>query len=84
MKEEKKSTVDIRGKICPYTLIETRNALKNLGDGEVLEVICDYKPAATHTIPEMCKKKGYPFELEEVEKDKLWKIYIKKEEVKNG
>lgn len=56
-------TVDIRGKLCPYTLIETRDALKPLKKGEVLEVISDYQPAVVQTIPSMCEKKGYPFEV---------------------
>ena len=55
-------TADIRGKICPYTLIETREALKKIATGQVLEVISDYEPAATATIPNFCAKKGYLFQ----------------------
>lgn len=70
-------TVNISGKICPYTLIETRDALKLMYKGQVLEVICDYEPAAKTTIPNFCKQKGYPFEVIEREKN-LWKILIEK------
>lgn len=72
-------TIDIRGQICPYTLIETRDALKTIGIGQVLEVLCDYQPAARETIPRMCTKKGYPFEVTE-EGERLWKILIEKAE----
>jgi len=69
--------IDIRGKICPYTLLETRNTLKEMGCGEVLEVLCDYEPAAKITIPNFCTKKGYPLELVE-EGSSLWRLRIKK------
>ncbi len=70
-------TINISGKICPYTLIETRDSLKELSKGDVLEVICDYEPAAKTTIPNFCQKKGYPIEILEEEKN-LWKILIEK------
>ncbi|MGR3310926.1 MAG: sulfurtransferase TusA family protein [Candidatus Brocadiales bacterium] len=70
-------SINISGKICPYTLIETRDSLKELSKGEVLEVVCDYEPAAKTTIPNFCQKKGYPIEVLEEEKT-LWKILIEK------
>jgi TusA-related sulfurtransferase len=54
--------IDITGKMCPYTLIETRDALKGIKQGEVLEVLVDFEPAAMVTIPNFCAKKGYPFQ----------------------
>jgi tRNA 2-thiouridine synthesizing protein A len=54
--------LDITGKICPYTLIDTRDKLKELSEGEVLEVLVDFEPAAMVTIPNFCAKKGYPFQ----------------------
>jgi len=54
--------IDIKGKICPYTLIETREALKALEAGQVLEVLVDFEAAAMVTIPNFCAKKGYPFQ----------------------
>jgi TusA-related sulfurtransferase len=58
--------------------MEVRDALKQMGSGEVLEVITDYKPAATESIPNFCKKKGYPIEAEE--KDGIWELIITKKE----
>ena len=69
--------VDIRGQICPYTLIETRDMLKQLQTGQVLEVMCDYQPAALETIPNFCTKKGYPIETVE-EGPNLWRIRIQR------
>jgi TusA-related sulfurtransferase len=76
---ERKSdkTIDIRGQICPYTLMETRDALKEMGKGQVLEVLCDYEPAAKTTIPNFCEKKGYPLETLE-DGAGGWRLYIVK------
>lgn len=70
-------TLDIRGQICPYTLIETRDTLKTLPVDSVLEVLCDYEPAATATIPSFCQKKQYPLEIVQ-EGPSLWHLYIRK------
>jgi len=69
--------IDITGKICPYTLIETREALKELKQGEVLEVLVDFEPAAMVTIPNFCAKKGYPFQTI-AEGDKRWRLRIER------
>lgn len=69
--------VDIRGKVCPYTLLDTRNTLKEMSSGQVLEVLCDYEPAAKVTIPNFCTKKGYPLEVIE-EGSGLWRLRIAK------
>ncbi len=70
-------TVDICGQFCPYTLIQTRDALKKMEKGQVLEVLCDYEPAATETIPNFCEKKGYPLESIQ-ESPGLWKLRIER------
>lgn len=75
--ERTNQVLDIRGKICPYTLIETREALKGLTAGEVLEVVCDYEPAAKTTIPNFCEKKGYPIEVAKV-MEGVWLIRIQR------
>lgn len=75
------NVVDISGKICPYTVMETRDALKTMENGQVLEVITDYQPAATESIPNFCKKKNYPIEV--IDKaDGTFRLLIKKEELK--
>lgn len=76
--EKVDKTIDISGKICPYTLIETRETLKAMETGQVLEVLADYGPAANATIPSFCKKKGYPFKLIEEEPGALWRMFIKR------
>jgi len=76
--EKADKTVDISGKICPYTLIETRDMLKHMESGQVLEVLLDYAPAAKTTIPGFCAKKGYPFEVIEEKPGARWRILIQR------
>lgn len=70
---------DISGLICPYTVLETREALKPMEAGQVLEVLSDYKPAATESIPNFCTKKKYPCEVID-QGDGTYRVLIKKEE----
>ena len=71
--------IDITGKICPYTVMEVRDALKELQGGEVLAVTTDYKPAATESIPNFCAKKGHPIEVKE-NPDGTFRLLIEKKE----
>ena len=70
-------TVDVRGQLCPYPLIEIKLALKRLAQGQVLEVLTDYEPAVTTTVPAFCEKTGDSFEVVEI-KRKNWRVLIQK------
>ncbi len=74
--EKANKTIDVKGQVCPYPLIETRNALKNLKRNEILEVITDNEPSVQETIPMLCEKKGYP--CESVAESGYWRVYIRK------
>ena len=69
--------IDITGLICPYTLIQTRDTLKKMRKGQVLEVICDYEPAVTTTIPNFCQKKGYPLDTH-ADGENHWRLLIER------
>lgn len=69
-------SVDVRGQICPYPIIKTREELKNLASGEILEVITDNEPSAMETIPRLCTQKNYG--LERVEDNGFWRCFITK------
>jgi TusA-related sulfurtransferase len=71
--------IEITGKICPYTVMEVRDALKGMEKGQVLQVITDYKPAALESIPNLCQKKGYPIEVKE-NPDGTFRLLIEKKE----
>jgi len=57
-----KLTVDnelnLKGKICPYTFIETMLTLEEMEPDKVLRVIIDYPPAACE-VPQSLKNEGY-------------------------
>lgn len=74
--EKPDKTIDVKGQVCPYPLIETRNALKALKRGEILEVITDSEPSVIETLPMLCEKKKYP--CEHVAEAGFWRVYIKK------
>lgn len=69
--------IDTRGKVCPYPVIDTREALKKLSQGQTLEVLSDFEPAALGTIPHFCRQKGYPYQVKEEGKG-LWRVVIQK------
>lgn len=54
--------LDLRGKVCPFLILELRLALKEMAGGEVLEVISDFYPAR-QTIPRHVREFGYSYEL---------------------
>lgn len=54
--------LDLRGHVCPGPTVDTRMALKEMGPGEILEVVTDYYPAR-QTIPALMKDLNYPCQL---------------------
>lgn len=69
-------SVDARGQVCPYPLIQTKNGLKEIRDGEILEVLTDAEMSATETIPALCQKLGYPIDI--AADGPAWRIRIRK------
>ena len=55
--------LDLRGEPCPEPQIEILKALEQLKEGQVLEIITDDEPLQT-SVPELCKSKGYPCEVQ--------------------
>ncbi|MFQ6062579.1 MAG: sulfate adenylyltransferase [Methanosarcinales archaeon] len=74
--EEYRHTLDVSGKMCPITLIETRKKMKEIKKGDELLVITDYAPAAEN-IPSWAKDEGYEVLVEKTG-EKHWEILIKK------
>jgi len=50
--------LNLKGKVCPYTFIESMLALEEMSLGEVLRVIVDYPPAVCD-VPKSLKNEGY-------------------------
>ena len=50
--------LDLKGKVCPYTFVETMLALEEMETNQVLRVIVDYAPSACD-VPKSLSKEGY-------------------------
>ena len=73
--------LDLKGKVCPYTFLETMLVLEDMKIGEVLRVIVDYPPAVCD-VPKSLKNEGY--EILEVSpvNETDWAIVVKNTEFK--
>ena len=56
-------TLDLRGEPCPFPVIYSLEALKDMKKGEVLQVIADC-PASFRNVPEEVVKHGYTLPIE--------------------
>lgn len=70
--------LDIRGEVCPYTLVKSKLAIEDIEVGQVLEIILDY-PEAADSIPKAMLNYGNSVLKVEKINPKEWVILIKKE-----
>ena len=68
--------LNLKGKICPYTFVESMLALEEMELGQVLRIIVDYAPSACD-VPKSLTREG--FEILDVNKinEADWAIYVK-------
>ncbi|MFP4005270.1 MAG: sulfurtransferase TusA family protein [Candidatus Hadarchaeia archaeon] len=71
-------TIEVMGETCPVPLVETRKAIRNMKDGEVIEVVGNHAPSKKE-IPMAVEEMGLEL-LEVKEEGERWKIRIKKSE----
>jgi tRNA 2-thiouridine synthesizing protein A len=50
--------LNLKGKVCPYTFVESMLALEEMEIGQVLRVIVDYAPSACD-VPKSLTREGY-------------------------
>ena len=83
--EEQKIQIDkelnLKGKVCPYTFIESMLALEDMKIGEVLRVIVDYPPAVCD-VPKSLKNEGYEILDVSPTNETDWAILVKNTEFK--
>jgi TusA-related sulfurtransferase len=68
-------TLDLRGESCPYPVIYTLEALEEIAQGDLLQVITDC-PSSFRNIPEEVLKQGYQFAKEPVKNGQEYLFYI--------
>ena len=71
--------LNLKGKICPYTFIESMLALEEMKVGEVLRVIVDYAPAVCD-VPKSLKSEGYEILDVSPINDTDWAILVRNRE----
>ena len=69
--------IDLRGRQCPMTFVYTKVALEKMDNGEVLEVILDFRSAFTN-VPNSVKKQELGEILAEIEDNGLKAIWIRR------
>lgn len=80
-KIEADKELNLKGKVCPYTFLETMLVLEDMKIGEVLRVIVDYPPAVCD-VPKSLKNEGYEIlDVSPVNKTD-WAIVVKNTEFK--
>ena len=72
--------LNLKGKICPYTFIESMLALEEMNPDEVLRVIVDYPPAVCD-VPRSLKNEGYDILEVSAVNETDWAILVRNKEV---
>jgi len=70
--------INIKGEICPYTLVKSKLAIEEIEVGQVLEVLLDY-PEAAESIPKAMTNYGHTVLKTEKINSTDWIIQIRKE-----
>ncbi|OZB93538.1 sulfurtransferase-like selenium metabolism protein YedF [Paenibacillus sp. XY044] len=69
-------TLDLRGESCPYPVIYTLETLRDLKEGQLLQVITDC-PSSFRNVPEEVVKHGYTLEQDPVRNGQEFLFYIR-------
>lgn len=70
--------LDIRGVVCPYTLVKSKLAVESIEVGQVVEIILDY-PEAAESIPKAMLNYGHSVLKVEKINPKEWIVQVRKE-----
>ncbi len=70
--------LNIKGIVCPYTLVKSKLAIEDIEVGQVLEILLDY-PEAADSIPKAMLNYGHTVLKVEKINSTDWIIQIRKE-----
>ncbi|MBI4837844.1 MAG: sulfurtransferase TusA family protein [Nitrospirae bacterium] len=71
-------TLNIKGVVCPYTLVKSKLAIEGIEVGQVLEILLDY-PEASESIPKAMLNYGHAVLKVEKINPTDWIIHVRKE-----
>lgn len=75
MKIDKK--LDIRGEVCPYTLVKSKLGVESIEVGQIIEIILDY-PEASESIPKAMTNYGHSVLKVDKINPKEWIVQVRK------
>lgn len=70
-------SVDCLGDSCPRPQLMTKKAVKEIGVGEMIEIVID-NPSSVEAIPPMCDEISATH-LETIQEARCWKVYLRKD-----
>jgi TusA-related sulfurtransferase len=70
--------IDIKGDVCPYTLVKSKLAIETIEVGQILEIVLDY-PEASDSIPKAMTNYGHTVLKVEKVNPTDWLIQVRKE-----
>jgi TusA-related sulfurtransferase len=70
--------LDIRGEVCPYTLVKSKLGVETIEVGQIIEIILDY-PEAAVSIPAAMLNYGHSVLKVEKINPKEWIVQVRKE-----
>jgi TusA-related sulfurtransferase len=70
--------LDIRGQVCPYTLVRSKLGVESIEVGQIIEILLDY-PEASTSIPKAMLNYGHSVLKTEKINDKEWIVLVRKE-----
>ena len=66
--------IDARGDACPIPVVKTKNAMKDLQEDAIIEIMVDNE-IAVQNLSKMAGQKGYPVSSEKLE-DRVYKVMV--------
>ena len=72
--------LNLKGKTCPYTFIESMLALEEMKPDEILRVILDYPPAVCD-VPRSLGNEGYEVLAVTPVNETDWAVWVRNKEV---
>jgi tRNA 2-thiouridine synthesizing protein A len=70
--------LDIRGEVCPYTLVKSKLGVETIEVGQIMEILLDY-PEAADSIPKAMLNYGHSVLKVDKINDKEWIVLVRKE-----
>ena len=70
--------LDIRGAVCPYTLVKSKLGVEAIEVGQIIEILLDY-PEASTSIPKAMLNYGHSVLKVDKINEKEWIVQVRKE-----